>query len=57
MYKTSPSISFTLNFLSSTNDINNFENVLCPKLLLCVSVSDDLRYRAAYAGKKYYFSI
>ena len=40
----------TFNFLSSTNDIS-VENCLCPKWLLCESISDNLRYRAAFAGK------
>ena len=37
------------------NDIN-VENCLLPKWLLCASVSDGPRYRAAVAVKKYYFS-
>ena len=44
-------MSFTFNFLSSNNDII-VENCLCPKWLLCASVSDNLRYRAAVAVKK-----
>ena len=43
-----------MNFLSCNNDIN-VETCLYPKWLLCVSVSDDLKYRAAVAVKKYIF--
>ena len=32
---------------------DNVENCLCPKWLLCASVSDNLRYRAAVALKKF----
>ena len=42
----------SFNFLSCNHDIN-VENCLCPKWLLCVSVSDDLGYRAAVAVKKW----
>ena len=47
-------VLFTSNFLSCNNAIN-VANCLCPKWLLCASVSDTLRYRAAVAVKKILF--
>ena len=46
--------NFYFKFSNSNNDIN-VENCLCPKWLLCVSVIDNFRYRAAVAVKKILF--